>query len=185
MLHQHPRHIRFPARGFHIGGEQLQLPALAVLVEYGGGLQPTSPRRVIELAQVTQPPLPRSVGGAHGLDQGPVGVILAVLVSAVRPQKHSEKILSRMRSHFKRAGLHYIGSGDCALEVSITYTPSQTQIRQNRRRRDELGLKLTVQGSFGHSFLDTESTGLGPPVLKRRKRTKCRADERRVVEQST
>jgi len=45
-------------------------------------------------------------------------VILAVLVATVRPQKHSELIVSRCRSAFKTLGLHYIA----VLERSIEAT---------------------------------------------------------------
>ena len=35
-------------------------------------------------------------------------VVLAILLATVRPQKHSELIVSWLRSAFKTVGLHYI-----------------------------------------------------------------------------
>jgi hypothetical protein len=72
----------------YLGGEQLQLLGFAVFVEDLNRFQPTRLSRIVQLAEITQRSLPRSIRGADGFHQRPVAVWFAVLDSAVGPQKH-------------------------------------------------------------------------------------------------
>ncbi len=74
--------------------EQLQLLRVALLIEDLDGFQPARLRRTVQFAHVAESLLSRAIRRAHRLDQRPIRVILAVLVATVRPQKHSELILS-------------------------------------------------------------------------------------------
>ena len=89
-------------------GEEFQLLGFTLFIEDLNGGQPARLRGAVQLAQVAQSFLTRTIGRAHGFDQRPIGVVLAVLLATVRPQKHSELIVSRYRSAFKMVGLHYI-----------------------------------------------------------------------------
>jgi hypothetical protein len=75
-------------------GEEFQLLRFALFIEDLDGGQPARLRGTVPLAQVAERLLPRAIRGAHGFDQRPIGVIFAVLVATVRPQKHSELIVS-------------------------------------------------------------------------------------------
>ena len=77
-----------------MGGEKLQLMGFALLVENLHGGQPARLRGTVQLAQVAERSLTRAIWRAHRFNQGPIGVILAVLVATVRSQKHSELIVS-------------------------------------------------------------------------------------------
>ena len=86
--HPQSSHVGIVLRQFDIGRKQFQLPTLALLVEDFNHLQPARLRRVVQLAQITQGPLARTVGCADGFDQRPVAVVLAILVPMIRSQKH-------------------------------------------------------------------------------------------------
>jgi hypothetical protein len=77
-------------RRLDIGRKQLQLPALALLIEDFDGLQPARLRRVIQLTQITQGSLARTIGRAHRFHERPIGVILPVLASRVLPKKYRQ-----------------------------------------------------------------------------------------------
>ena len=89
-------------------GEKFELPGFALVIEDLDRGQPAGLRGVVQLAQVTESFLTRTIRRAHGFDQRPIGVILAVLLATVRPQKHSELIVSCCQFAFKTVGLHYI-----------------------------------------------------------------------------
>ena len=75
-------------------GEQFQLLRFALFIEDLNGCQPARLRGTVQLAQVAESFLTRAIRRAHRFHQRPIGVILAVLVATVRPQKHSELIVS-------------------------------------------------------------------------------------------
>ena len=75
-------------------GEEFQLLGFALFIEDLDGGQPARLRGAVQLAQVAQGFLTRPIRRAHGFDQRPIGVVLAVLLATVRPQKHSELIVS-------------------------------------------------------------------------------------------
>jgi hypothetical protein len=75
-------------------GKELELLSFTLFIEDLDGGQPARLHRTVQLTQVAERLLPRAIRGAHGFDQRPIGVILAVLVATVRPQKHSELIVS-------------------------------------------------------------------------------------------
>jgi hypothetical protein len=91
-IHPHASNFGIVLRRLHVGRKQLQLPALALLVEDFDRLQPARLRRVVQLAQIAQGPLTRTIGGADGLDQRPVSVILSVLASRVWSKKHRKDV---------------------------------------------------------------------------------------------
>ena len=88
--------------------EQFQLLCLALLIKHLNGSQPAYLIRTIQLAEMAQRPLPRTIGCADRLHQRPVGMLLAVLAAVVRPQKHSGSIVSWEAGGHKRVSLHYI-----------------------------------------------------------------------------
>ena len=94
LVQQHPRHLRIIRRRFHLRREQLQLLRFTLLVENFNRLQPARLRGTVQLAEVAQCFLTRTIGRAHRFHQRPIGVVLTVLASPVRAQKHSQPILS-------------------------------------------------------------------------------------------
>ena len=72
-----------------VRGKQFQLVPFAGVVEDLDRLQPPRLRRVIQLAEMTQRPLPRSIRRAHRFDERPIGVPLAIFVTVMRTQKHA------------------------------------------------------------------------------------------------
>jgi hypothetical protein len=74
--------------------EELQLLCFALFIEDLHSGQPARLRGAVQLAQIAERFLPRAIRCAHRLDQRPIGMIFAVLVAVVRPQKHSEVIVS-------------------------------------------------------------------------------------------
>lgn len=64
-----------------------------------------------------------SFGAAHRFDQRPIAVAFTVLLAFVRPQKHSQMILSWRRSAFKTVGLHYIAVWESSVEL-VGFAPS-------------------------------------------------------------
>ena len=119
FVQQHTPDLRIIRRRRHMRREQLQRLRIALFVEDFNRCQPAGLRRTVPLAQVTERFLPRAIRRAHRFDQRPIGVILTVLAAVVRPQKHSELIVSWPEAAFKRVGLHYIAilgnqhSADC------------------------------------------------------------------------
>src|SRR6266699_210412 len=115
LLHQHPCDVRIIGR-FYFRGKQLQLGALAVLVEHLHGLLPTRVSRTVQFPEITKRALPRTIDGTHRLDQRPIAVLLAVFYSLMLAEKHSVAIMSAENQRCKRLGLHYnvifIASGD-------------------------------------------------------------------------
>jgi len=94
FIQQYARHLRVIGRRLHIRGEQFQLLCFTLLVENLDGLHPPRMGRTIQLAQVAERLLARTVRCTHRFHQRPIRVILAVLAAVVRPQKHSELIVS-------------------------------------------------------------------------------------------
>jgi hypothetical protein len=95
--------------------KQFQLLGFALLIEYLYAFQPPCLRRTIQLPQVAQRPLARTVDRSHRLYQRPVGVILTVLAASMGPQKHLPASLSSAVLGFKRVGLHYIAFSELAI----------------------------------------------------------------------
>src|SRR5581483_5817241 len=83
FVQQHPRHLRIVGRHLDVRWKQLQLLRLSLLVEDFDGLQPPRLGGIVQLTEITERSLPRTVRRPHGLDQRPVRVILAVLLAAV------------------------------------------------------------------------------------------------------
>jgi hypothetical protein len=98
-----------------MGRKQFQLLGFALLVKDLDAFQPPGLRRSVKLPQVAERFLARSVNGSHRLDQGPVGVILTLLVALMRPQRHLAASLSSDVVGFKRVGLHYIAFSEPAI----------------------------------------------------------------------
>ena len=92
--------------------EEGQLDVLSLRINDLDGLPPPRGRRGVELPQVAHRPLPRAIGGADGLHQRPVGVVLAVLRAPVRSQEHRVRPLcatlprGRTRLQGGRSTLH-------------------------------------------------------------------------------
>ena len=101
-------------RRFCFGGKQLQLGALAVLIEDLHGLLPTRVSGIVQLPEITNRALPRTIGGTHRLDQRPVAILLVVLVDVQLSQKHAGN-LSLLYNSNKGVGFHYnhFPSGPC------------------------------------------------------------------------
>jgi len=94
FVQQHPRYLRIVRRRRHMRGEQLQLLCFALFIEDLNGRQPARLRGTVQLAQVAECLLARTIRCAHRFHQRPIHVILAVLAAMVRPQKHSVLIVS-------------------------------------------------------------------------------------------
>jgi hypothetical protein len=94
-IDEHLRHLLVVPGRSHVGGKQLQLPALALRVEDFDGLQPARLCRAVQLAQITQRTLPRTRGRPRRFHQRPIRMRLAVFPSPVRAQKHAARILPR------------------------------------------------------------------------------------------
>src|SRR5208283_1950186 len=82
----------------------------------------------------------RTLGCSHRLHQRPVGVLLAVFAAVIRPQEHSELIVSRRQSAFKRVGLHYIPVFSCRHCKRGACYRSGSEKSRNQRCPDELRL---------------------------------------------
>jgi hypothetical protein len=67
------------------------LVSFSILLEDVDGLQPPPLRGVIQLAQMTQRPLPRPIRRADRFDQRPVGVALPVFVAMMGAQEHGDR----------------------------------------------------------------------------------------------
>jgi hypothetical protein len=91
-IHQDARYLRIIVGNLKVGRKQLQLLGFALLVKDLDAFQPPGLRRAAQLPQVAQRFLARSVDRSHGLHQGPVGVLLTVLVALMRPQKHLRRV---------------------------------------------------------------------------------------------
>ena len=91
---QDPCHLRIVWGRLHLRREQFQLLRFTLFIKDLNRSQPPRMIRTVQLAQMTQRSLTRSIGCAHRFHQGPVGVFLAVLAAVVRPQKHSRLIVS-------------------------------------------------------------------------------------------
>ena len=91
---------------FCVGGKQLELATLAVLIEDLHGLLPACVCRTVQLPEITKSTLAWAVGSAHGLDQRPVAVFFAILVDAELSQEHAGN-LSRLQNASKGVGFHY------------------------------------------------------------------------------
>src|ERR1022692_2816355 len=122
--------------------EKLQLMGFALFIEDLHGCQPARLRGTVQLAQVAERSLARAIRCAHRFNQRPIGVILAVLVATVRPQKHSELIVSRCRSHFQdsRSALHCCFQK--ALLTQQNLTSSYGRKPQKKPRRVDLVTNL-------------------------------------------
>jgi hypothetical protein len=114
FVQQHPRYLRLVRRRLHMRGQELQLLAFTLFIEDLNGCQPARLRGAVQLAQVAQSLLTWTIRRAYGFHQRPIGVVLAVLLATVRPQKHSELIVSWYRFAFKTVGLHYIAVWELA-----------------------------------------------------------------------
>jgi hypothetical protein len=106
LLHQHPGYIRIIGH-FCFGGEQLQLRALPVLIENLDRLLPTRMSRTVQLPEITECALSRTIRRSNGLDQRPVSVFLAIFMDAKLSQEHAGN-LSRLQNANKGVGFHYI-----------------------------------------------------------------------------
>jgi hypothetical protein len=111
------RHLRIVRRRFDLGGEMLQLSALAPLVQDFDRFQPLHLGRSVQLAQVTQSSLARTIGFTHRFYQRPVSMVLSVLPALMLQQTSGGDIVTN-RSDNKRAGLHYIAFGNRARLVT-------------------------------------------------------------------
>src|SRR6266851_7939978 len=89
--------------------KQLQLLCLTLLVEHFDGLEPSGLGRTVQLTQITQRLLPRSVGGPHRFHQRPIHMILSVFLPLMGAHEHLAPIMPLPRSSDKTLGLHYIG----------------------------------------------------------------------------
>jgi hypothetical protein len=63
--------------------------------------------RTVQLAEITERPLPWTIGRAHGLDQRPIAVFLPVLDPLVLAKKHLAQIMAAQNLPHKRLDLHY------------------------------------------------------------------------------
>ena len=93
FVQQHPRYLRIVRRR-KVRGKQFQLPRFTLIVKDLHRSQPACLPRTVQLTQVAQSLLTRAIRRAHRFHHRPIGVILAVLVATVRPQKHSVLIVS-------------------------------------------------------------------------------------------
>src|SRR5262249_6124235 len=110
---------------------------------------PARLRRAVQLAQITQRPLPRTARCPHRLHQRPVGVVFAILGARMGPQKHLGPILSWAVGTLKRVGLHYIEFLEYPDCRQGTYAAAAAENRRFPRFGDELRLAgVTDQGSL-------------------------------------
>ena len=86
--------VRIVRRRRQMRREELPLLRFALVVKDLDGSHPARLRRDVQLAEIAEGFLARTIGSAHRLDQRPVGMPLAVLAAMVWPQKHSEQIVS-------------------------------------------------------------------------------------------
>ncbi len=122
LIQQHARDLRIAGRRLHIGGEQLELLRLTLLIEDLDRFQPACLCRTVQLTEIAEPSLSRSVRRAHRFHQRPVDVILAVLAAPMLPQKHSQLIVSWTADAYKRVGLHYIADHESVYRSHRTCT---------------------------------------------------------------
>ncbi len=113
LFHRHPGYIGIIGH-FCFRGEQLQLRALPVLVENLDRLLPTRLSRTVQLPEITECALSRTIRRSNGLHQRPVSVLLAIFMDAKLSQEHAGN-LSRLRNANKRVGFHYIHFSEHAL----------------------------------------------------------------------
>lgn len=85
-----------------IAGHRFQLSELALLVEDLDHLQPARLLRIVQLAQVTQGPLARTVGGACGFDQRPFSPMVTSAVSIKLSPTSQPPISIAPSRHFLR-----------------------------------------------------------------------------------
>ena len=62
LVQQHARDLRIVGRRLHMRREQLQLLRFALFIEDLDGFQPARLRRTVQLAQITERLLPRTIG---------------------------------------------------------------------------------------------------------------------------
>ena len=87
-LDQDLRDLRIVGGRRDVRGKQFQLVPFAGVVEDLDRLQPPRLRRIIQLAEMTERPLARTIRRAHRFDERPIGVPLAIFVPMMRTQKH-------------------------------------------------------------------------------------------------
>ena len=91
-----PHDIGIIGQGDGLGiGEEAELPGIALAVVKDDGALPASFLVVVEFAEVGDDVLARPRLGAHALDQGVVGVGLAVFGAGVSPQEHRRLLAPR------------------------------------------------------------------------------------------
>src|SRR6202451_1645320 len=106
-IYDDSRHLRIIVCYLDMRGKQFQLLGFALLVKDFDAFQPPRLRRSVQLTQVAQRPLARTVPGSHRLHQRPVDMLLTLFRPVVRSQEHLAPIMSSHPSLFKMVGLHY------------------------------------------------------------------------------
>ena len=92
-----PHDVGIIGQGDGLGiGEEAELPVFPLAVVKDDGALPASFLVVVEFAEVGDDVLARPGVGAHALDQGVVGVRLAVLGAGVAAQEHDGLPVTRM-----------------------------------------------------------------------------------------
>src|SRR5712691_2741069 len=122
-----------------MGRKQFQLLSFALLVEHLHAFQPPCLRGSVQLPQVAQRPLARSVNRSHRLYQRPVDVILTVFRAVVRSQEHLAPIMSSHPSLFKMVGLHYTPFSPAPIANTILPSHQTSKLREFDASMTNLG----------------------------------------------
>ena len=122
FIQQHPRHIGIAVRRHNMRRKQFQLLSIALLVEDLNRLLPARLRLTVQLAQIAECSLARTIRRAHCFHQRPVRMRLPVLAAAVRTKIHAARIVPRRQVDFKRVSLHYIAFSEATVEPTAVAT---------------------------------------------------------------
>src|ERR1022692_1478279 len=88
LVHNHLRYLRIVIGRHHMRRKQFQLTRFPLLVEHLNRLQPARLCRTVQLPQIADRPLTRTIRRAYRFHQRPVDMSLAILTAAMRTQKH-------------------------------------------------------------------------------------------------
>ncbi len=96
-------------------------------------------RGSVQLPQVAERSLARSVNRSHRLYQRPVDVILTVFRAVVRSQEHLAPIMSSHPSLFKMVGLHYTPFSQASIANTILPSHQASKFREFDAAMTNLG----------------------------------------------
>src|SRR6266851_1892120 len=100
---------------------------------------PENNRRTVQLTQVAERSLARSVHCSYRLYQRPVDVILTVFRAVVRSQEHLAPIMSSHPYLFKIVGLHYTPFSHAPIANTILPSHQTSKFREFNASMTNLG----------------------------------------------